>query len=172
MLLPVEADLFALALTGVALIGTLVYMVRGGRLFWVIVGGGIMTLVFAVLSVLTINHAARVVTVTGESTPHASKQMLVLSTTLTVGGKEVELSSSDVRTIVVNETSRPLTIRAAVYSEFTAGPGGPRDVTDVTIRPFGVLHFAEHIDHIGPEDPLPREVSSNSSTTTVYWLTW
>ena len=169
MLLPVEADLFALALTGVALIGTLVYMVRGGRLFWVIVGGGIMTLAFAMLSVLTLNYAARVVTVTGDSTPHASRQMLVLSTTLTVHGKAVELSSSDVRTIVVNETSRPLTIRAAVYSELTAGPGVPRDVT---IEPFGVLHFAEHIDHIGPEDPLPREVSSNSSTTTVYWLTW
>lgn len=169
MLLPVEADLIALALTAVALIGTLVYMVRGGRLFWVIVGGGLMTLAFAVLSVLTIKYSARVIRVTGESSPHAEKQMLVLSKTVTVGVKDIELSSSDVRTIVVNETSRPLVIRAAVYSEFSAGPRPPGDVT---IEPFSVLPFAEHIEHVGPNDPLPSEVSSSSSTTTNYWLTW
>jgi hypothetical protein len=169
VLLPVEADLIALALTAVALIGTLVYMVRGGRLFSVIIGGGIMTLAFAVLSVLTIKYSARVIRVTRDGEPHAEKQMLVLSKTLTVNGKDVELSSSDVRTIVVNETSRPLTIRAAVYSELSAGPRPPGDVT---IEPFGVLHFAEHIDHVGPTDPLPREVSSSSSSTTKYWLTW
>ncbi len=169
MLLPVEADLIALALTAVALIGTLVYMVRGGRLFWVIVGGGVMTLAFAVLSVLTIKYSARVVRVTGDSTPHAAKQMLVLSKAITVNGKEIELSSSDVRTIVVNETGRPLTIRAAVYSDANAGPPAPRDVT---IEPFGVLPFAEHIEHLGPDDPLPREVSASTSSTIQYWLTW
>ncbi len=169
MLLPVEADLIALALTAVALIGTLVYMVRGGRLFWVIVGGGIMTLAFAVLSVLTTKYSARVVRVTGDSTPHASKQMLVLSKSVTVNGKDVELSSSEVRTIVVNETGRPLRIRAAVYSASSAGPQAPRDVT---IEAFGVLHFAEHIDHVGPEDPLPSELSSSASSATRYWLTW
>ncbi len=166
MLLPVEADLIALALTAVSLIGTLVYLVRGGRLLWVVVGGAAMTLVFAVLAYLTIATAARVIRVSGDGAPHATKQMLLFSTTQTLGDTDVTLSSSGVRTVIVNETARPLRIREAVYG-VGAAPG-----PDLVIEPHSVLEYAEHIDLLGPGEPFPTEVSSQSSSTTQRWLTW
>ncbi|MBL0220585.1 MAG: hypothetical protein IPQ07_42795 [Myxococcales bacterium] len=169
MLLPVDADLFALGLTGVALFGTIAYLVRGGRLFWVVVGGGVMAAVFAVLAVLTISFSCQVIRVTGDGSPHAARSMLVLSTTIEVNGKDTELSSSGMRTIVVNETGRTLRIRAAIYSESSNGPAPP---PDVVIEPFGVAHLADHIGHVGPDDPLPSEVSSHASSTIERWLTW
>lgn len=168
MLLPVEADLIALALTAVSLIGTVVYLIRGGRLLWVVVGGAAMTIAFAVLSYLTIATSCRVIRISGAPAPHAAKQMLLFSTTETLGGKAVTLSASDVRTVIVNETERPLRIREAVYG--AGGAPGP----DVVIAPHSALHFPEHIDYVGPDDPLPREVSAQSLTTSVTkrWLTW
>lgn len=168
MLLPVEADLIALAITAVSLIGTIVYLIRGGRLRWVVLGGAAMTAVFAVLSYVTIATACRVIRVSDDDRlqPHAIKQMLLFSATESLNGKDVTLSSSDARTWIVNETSRQLRIREAVYGAGTAPS------PDVLIEPHSVLHFAEHVDLIGPNEPFPTEVSSAASTSTKRWLTW
>jgi hypothetical protein len=171
VLLPPFADLVVLALAGVALFGTIAYLVRGGRLFWVVVGGGIMTVVCGVLAGLLIAYSCRVIRVTGESTLHAERSLLLFSTTIELGGKDFAVSSTDVRTVIINETSRALTLRGEVYAVFSAGQRQPEDVT---VAPQSVLPFAEHIDFVGPDEPLPREVKSTSSATSVtkYWLTW
>ena len=168
MLLPVDADLLALGVTAVSLVGTLVYLVRGGRLFWVVIGGGIMTVVFGAASVMTIGYSAQVITVSGGSHPGADRQMLVGSKTVHVGGTDVELSSRGT-TWIINDTDRPLVIKSAVYSEF---PGGPAPPADATLEPHHVAPWPAHIDNLGPDQPLPTEVSSETSTTTKTWLTW
>ena len=172
MLLPAFADLLVLALAGVALFGTLVYLVRGGRLFWVVIGGAVMTLVCAVLAGLLIAYGCRVITVSGESTPHAERSLLLFSTTIELDGKDFSVSSTDLRTVIINETARPLTLRGEIYASFAAGR--EKQPEDVTIAPRSVLPFAEHVDFVGPDEPLPREVSATSSSTSVtkYWLTW
>ena len=77
----------------------------------------------------------------------------------------------DVRTVIINETARPLTLRGEVYAAF---PGRERQPEDITIAPHSVLPFAEHIDFVGPDEPFPRQVETTSATSSVtkYWLTW
>ena len=171
MLLPPFADLVVLALAGVALFGTIVYLVRGGRLFWVVVGGGIMAVVCGVLGGLLIAYSCPVIRVTGQSTLHAERSLLLFSTTIELGGKDFAVSSTDTRTVIINETPRALTLRGEVYAVVSAGQAQP---IDVTVAPQSVLPFAEHIDFVGPDEPLPREVSATSSASSVtkYWLTW
>lgn len=170
MLLPPFADLVLLALAGVALFGTLAYLIRGGRLRWVVVGGGVMTLVFGVLAGLAIAYGCRVLRVTGESTLHAERQLLLFSTTIELDGESFAVSSTDLRTVIINETARPLTLRGEVYSVVARQVQPP----DLTIAPRSVLPFGEHVDYVGPEEPLPREVSASAASTSVtkYWLTW
>ena len=67
MLLPPQADLIVLAIAGCGLFGTLVYLIRGGRLFWVVVGGAIFTAVFVALFVMTLTMTCKVVRVRGGS---------------------------------------------------------------------------------------------------------
>lgn len=171
MLLPPFADLMVLGLAAVSLFGTVAYVVRGGRLLWVVVGGGAMTLGFGVLAGLLIAYGAPVIRVTGESTPRVERQLLVFGTTLTLDGKDFTVSSRALRTLVINETSRPLTLRGEVYSMVAGSPAQP---PDVTIAPRSVLPWPAHVDHVGPDEPLPREVSASATETTVtkYWLTW
>ena len=171
MLLPPFADLVVLALAGVALFGTVAYLVRGGRLFWIVVGGGVMTVLCGVLAGLLIAYSCRVIRVTGDSTPHGERSLLLFSTTIELDGKDFAVSSTDARTVIINETPRALTLRGEVYAVFAAGQQQP---ADVAIAPRSVLSFGEHIDFLGPDEPLPREVkaTSSSSSVTKYWLTW
>ena len=52
------------------------------------------------------------------------------------------------------------------------GPNRTPQPRDQVIAPHSAVPFDGFIDYLGPENPLPREVSSKSSTTTKYWLTW
>ncbi len=171
MLLPPFADLVVLALAGVALFGTLAYLVRGGRVRWVVIGGAVMTLGFGVLAALLIATGTRVIRVTGETTPHAERLLLVFGKTIELDGKDFAMSGDGARTVIINETGRPLTLRGEVYAIVA---GGQKQPDDVTIAPRSVLAFPEHVDFVGPEDPLPREVSASATSTSVtkYWLTW
>ncbi len=171
MLLPPFADLVVLALAGVALFGTLAYLLRGGRLLWVVAGGGLMTLACGALAGLMIAYSCRVIRVTGASTPRAERSLLLFSTTIELDGKEFPVSSTDASTVVINETPRALTLRGEVYAAVAAGQNQPEDVV---VAPRSVLPFAEQIDLVGPDEPLPRQVESTSSASSVtkYWLTW
>jgi hypothetical protein len=169
VLLPVDADLLALGVTAVSLVGTLVYLVRGGRLFWVVIGGGIMTVVFGAASAVTIGYSAQVIRVSGGTHRSADRQMLVGSKTVHVGGVDVDMTSRDTTTWIINDTDRPVVIKSAVYSELPGAPAPPRDSI---LEPYHVAPWPAHIDNLGPDDPLPTEVSSETSTTTKTWLTW
>ena len=171
MLLPPQADLIVLAIAGCGLVGTLIYLVRGGRLFWVVVGGAIFTAIFIALFVMTLTMTCKVVRVRGTSHVYAERSFLLGSKTIDLGyGKEVTLGTGDAETLIVNETDLPLTLRGEVYSQFRySTTPQPRDQV---IAPHSAVPFDGFVDHIGPDDPLPREVSSKSSTTTKYWLTW
>jgi len=172
VLLPASADLLLLGVAAVGLVGTLAYLIRGGRLLWVVVGGAIFTLVFTALFVLSVTITCKVVRVTsqGNGQLHAERALLIGSTTLDLGGREVTLGTADAETLIVNETDRPLTLRGEVYSQvrITAAEQ-PRDLT---VPRYSLVPFDGFIDHLGPDDPLPRTVSSKSSTVTEYWLTW
>ena len=174
MLLPPQTDLIALAVAGCGLFGTLAYLIRGGRLFWVVAGGAVMTLVFVVLFILTLTLTSKVVRIVpagaGAATARAERAFLLGSTTVDAGGKRLVLERGDAETLIVNETARPLVLRGEIYSQFRISAAEqPRDVT---IAPYSVVPIDGFIDYLGPENPLPQQVSSKSSTVTKYWLTW
>lgn len=170
MLLPPFADLVVLALAGVALFGTLAYLVRGGRVRWVVIGGAVMTLGCGVLAALLIGSSCPVIRVTGETTPHAERLLLAFSKTIELDGRDFAVRAADAQTVIINETSRPLALRGEVY----AVVAGQKQPEAVAIAPRSVLAFPEPIDFVGPDEPLPREVSASSSASSVtkYWLTW
>ena len=172
MLLPASADLLLLGVAVFGLVGTLAYVIRGGRLFWVVVGGTVFTLLFTLFFFLSVTITCKVVRVSTRGTAelHATRALLIGSTTLDLGGREVTLRTGDAETLIVNESDRPLTLRGEVYSQFrTSSTAQPRDLT---IAPRSIVAFDDFVDHLGPDDPLPRTVSSKSSTVTQYWLTW
>lgn len=172
MLLPASADLLLLGVAGVGLVGTLAYLVRGGRLFWVVVGGAVFTVLFTVLFILSVTITCKVVRVVSEGNGqvHAERALLFGSKTLDLGGREVTLGTADAETLIVNETDRALTLRGEVYSQFRFSTTPPP--RDLLIPRYSLVPFDGFIDHLGPDDPLPTEVSSKSSTVTQYWLTW
>ncbi len=172
MFLPASADLLLLGVAAVGLIGTLAYLIRGGRLFWVVVGGAIFTVVFAVTFILSVTMTCKVVRVVheGNGQVHAERSLLIFSKTIDLDGHEVTLRTDVAETIIVNETDRQLTLRGEVYSQFRLGTT-PRP-RDQFVPRYTAVPFDGFIDHLGPDDPLPNEVSSKSSTETQYWLTW
>jgi hypothetical protein len=172
VLLPPQADLVVVAVAAVGLIGTLAYVIRGGRLFWVVVGGAIYTLVFTVQFILSLSISCKVVRVRSDGAGHlhAERALLIGSKTLDLGGREVTLGTGDAETLIVNETDRPLTLRGEIYSQFRFSATPPP--RDLIVPRYSLVPFDNFIDHLGPEDPLPTEVSSKSSTVTQYWLTW
>jgi hypothetical protein len=155
VLLPPQADLLILAVAGVGLIGTLVYLVRGGRLFWVVIGGGIFTAVFTILFVITLKMTSYVVHVTGGATMHAERGL--------------RLGTDEPYAVIINDSDRTLTLRGAVYSAYGAPGTQP---ADQTIQPHSEQRLDAFVDFLGPNEPFPREVESPSSATTKYWLTW
>ena len=156
MLLPPQADLLVLAIAGVGLIGTLVYLVRGGRLFWVVVGGGIFTAVFTALFVITLEMTSYAVHVTGGGRSiHAERGL--------------RLGTGEPYAVIINDSDASLTLRGAVYSAYGPGDAPPRDRT---IAPHSELPLEGFVDYLGPGEGFPSEVESPSSKTTKYWLTW
>ena len=130
------------------------------------------TLLFTVMFIVSVTITCKVVRVMsdGAGHAHAERALLIGSKTLDLGGREVTLGTGDAETLIVNETGDPLTLRGAVYSQFQFSATPPP--RDLTVPRYSLVPFDGFIDHLGPDDPLPTEVSSKSSSVTQYWLTW
>ncbi|MCA9679708.1 MAG: hypothetical protein H6709_13560 [Kofleriaceae bacterium] len=105
----------------------------------------------------------------GGAEMHVERYRLIGSTTLSLDGKPVTLTSHDDRTWVVNRSEREVRVSSFVYSK-TSFPN--YDEPDVIPPGTAREVVADEIEHVGPGDRPPRSISSDTGFEVKYWLTW
>ena len=98
------------------------------------------------------------------------EQRLLGSTTETIDGREVEISShGSGMTVIVNESDRVLDLRTLVYGELAPGAMVP---PDETVAPRSVFNLHANLDYVGPNDRPPSSISTKGGGKVKHWLTW